>query len=168
MYRKEPRTGDSWATTVVQGLLTGDHFNMIDDEFESVFRRMFEHLMKSMGPISEGKGTVSYWNGSLIENPDVGNISPSSTEPEAEVIDLEDRILFLVELEIDSTLVDVKVEDRILKILDQTEGNEIDFDLDFDIDIDNSRVSLRNGILEIELKKAIGDVNSKIGYLKIE
>jgi HSP20 family molecular chaperone IbpA len=141
---------------------------MIDDDFESVFRKMFEHMMKSLGPISEGEGTVSYWSGSLNKNPDVGNMSPPSTEPEAEVIDLEDRILFLVELETDHTLVDVKVEDRILTILDQTEGNEIDFDLDFDVDIDNSRVSIRNGILEIELKKATGNVTSKVGYVKIE
>ena len=141
---------------------------MIDDEFESVFRRVFEHLMKSMGSISEGEGTISYWSDSLFDNQDVGDVSPPSTEPEAEVIDLEDRILFLVDLENDNTLVDVKVEERILTIIDQTEGHEIDFDLDFDVDIDNSRVSIRNGILEIELKKAIGDVDSKVGYLRIE
>ncbi|MGY5872121.1 MAG: hypothetical protein RTV72_07760 [Candidatus Thorarchaeota archaeon] len=141
---------------------------MIDDEFESVFRRVFEHLMKSMGQISEGDGTISYWSGSLFDNPDVDEMSPPSTEPLAEVIDLEDRILFLVEMENDSTLVDVKVNHRILTVIDQIEGNEIDFDLDFDVDIDNSRVSFRNGILEIELKKAIGDVESKVGYLRIE
>lgn len=141
---------------------------MIDDDFESVFRRMFEHLMKSMESISDGERTFSYWTSSPFDNSNNGDISPPSTEPEAEVIDLEDRILFLVEMENDSTLVDVKVEDRILTIVDQTEGSEITFDLDFDVDIDNSRVSLRNGILEIELKKAIGDVDFKDGYLKIE
>ncbi|TFG29789.1 hypothetical protein EU528_09085 [Candidatus Thorarchaeota archaeon] len=141
---------------------------MIDDDFESVFRRMFEHLMKSMESISDGERTFSYWTSSPFDNSNNGDISPPSTEPEAEVIDLEDRILFLVEMENDSTLVDVKVEDRILTIVDQTEGSEITFDLDFDVDIDNSRVSLRNGIMEIELKKAIGDVDFKDGYLKIE
>jgi HSP20 family molecular chaperone IbpA len=141
---------------------------MIDDDFESVFRRVFEHLMKSMEQISDGEGTISYWSGSTFGTPDVGDMVPPSTEPEAEVIDLEDRILFLVELETDSTLVDVKIENGILTIIDQTEGHEIDFDLDFNVDIDNSRVSLRNGILEIELKKAIGDVDSKVGYLRIE
>lgn len=141
---------------------------MIDDDFESVFRRMFEHLMKSMGPISDGEGTISYWSGSTIGNPDVGGMSPPSDELHAEVIDLEDRVLFLVEMENESTLVDVKVEERTLLVNDQIEGNEVVFDLDYDVDIDNSRVSLRNGILEIELKKAVSNDGPKEGYLKIE
>jgi HSP20 family molecular chaperone IbpA len=168
MYRKGPRTGDSWTATVVQGLPTGGHFNMIDDDFESVFRRMFEHLMKSMGPISDGEGTISYWSGSTIGNSDVGGMYPPSNEVNAEVIDLEDRVLFLVEMENDGTLVDVKVEKRTLRVNDQIEGNERVFDLDFDVDIDNSRVSLRNGILEIALKKATSDDGPKEGYLRIE
>ncbi len=141
---------------------------MIDDEFESVFRRVFEHLMKSMGQISDGDGTISYWSGSMFGNPDVGEMFPPSDELHAEVIDLEDRVLFMVELENDSTLVDVKVEERILLVNDQIEGNEAVFDLNFDVDIDNSRVSFRNGILEIELKKAASNDGPKEGYLKIE
>jgi HSP20 family molecular chaperone IbpA len=141
---------------------------MIDDDFESVFRRMFEHLMKSMGPISDGEGTISYWSGSTFGNPNVGGMSPPSDELHAEVIDLEDRVLFLVEMETDSTLVDVKIEGRTLLVNDQIDGNEIEFDLDYDVDIDGSRVSYRNGILEIELKKAVSDDGPKEGYLKIE
>jgi len=141
---------------------------MIDDDFESVFRRMFEHLMKSMGPISDGEGTISYWSDSTFSKPDVGVTSPHPNELQAEVIDLEDKVLFLVELENEGTLFDVKVEERTLRVNDQIEGNEIEFDLDFDVDIDNSRVSLRNGILEIELKKAVSDNGPKEGYLRIE
>ena len=141
---------------------------MIDDEFESVFRKVFEHLMKSMGQISEGEGTISYWNGSTFGNPDVGEMSQPSDELHAEVIDLEDRVLFLVEIETDSALLDVKVEERALLVNDQIEGNEVAFDLDFDVDVDNSRVSLRNGILEIELKKAVSNDGPKEGYLRIE
>jgi len=140
---------------------------MIDDDFESVFRKMFEHLMKSMGPISDGEGTISYWSGSTFDNPNVGGMSPSSDEVHAEVIDLEDRVLFLVEMDTDGTLVDVKVKERTLHINDQTEGKETVFDLDFDVDIDNSRVSFRNGILEIELKKDVSNKGPKEGYLKI-
>ena len=141
---------------------------MIDDDFESVFRRMFEHLMKSMGPISDGEGTISYWSGSTFGNPDVGETTPPSDELHAEVIDLEDKVLFLVQMETEGTLVDVKVEDRTMKVYDQIEGNETVFDLDFNVDIDNSRVSLRNGILEIELKKAVSKNGPKEGYLRIE
>ncbi|MFW9844620.1 MAG: hypothetical protein ACFFEV_08585 [Candidatus Thorarchaeota archaeon] len=141
---------------------------MIDDEFESVFRRMFEHLMKSMGQISDGEGTISYWTDSTFGNPDVGEMSPSSDEMHAEVIDLEDRVLFLVEMETDSTLVDVKVEGRTLLVNDQIEGDVVEFDLDYDVDIENSLVSVRNGIVEIELKKAASDDGPKEGYIRIE
>ena len=141
---------------------------MIDDDFESVFRRMFEHLMKSMGPISDGEGTISYWSGSTFGTPEVGGMSPPGDEAHAEVIDLEDKVLFLVEMENDGTLVDVKVEERTLRINDQIDGNEIAFDLDFDADIDNSRVSFRNGILEIELKKNISNEGPTEGYLRMD
>jgi len=141
---------------------------MIDDDFESMFRRMFEHLMKSMGPISDGEGTISYWSGSTFGNSDVDSMSPPKDEFHAEVIDFEDRVLFLVEMENDGSLVDVKVKERTLHVNDQIEGKETVFDLDFEVDIDNSRVSLRNGILEIELKKATSDDGPKEGYLRIE
>jgi HSP20 family molecular chaperone IbpA len=141
---------------------------MIDDEFESVFRRVFEHLMKSMGQIPEGEGTISYWSGSTFGNPEMSDMSPPSNEIQAEVIDLEDRVLFLVEMETDSSLVDVKVEGRTMLVNDQIEGDVVEFDLDYDVDIDNSRVSVRNGIMEIELKKAVHEDGPKEGYLRIE
>ena len=141
---------------------------MIDDEFESVFRRVFEHLMKSMGQIPEGEGTITYWSDSTFGNPEMSDMSPPSNELQAEVIDLEDRVLFLVQVENDGSLIDVKVEGRTLIVKDQIEGKETEFDFDFDADIDDSKVSIRNGIAEIELKKAVSDNGPKEGYLKIE
>ena len=142
---------------------------MIDDEFESVFRKLFESLMNSMGQIPEGTTTVQYWTNSKFGGQGMANnIEEVSKEIQAEVIDLEDRVLFLVEIGSEDDLIDVKVEGRTLKVFDQVEGNETDFELDFDVDIENSRTSCRNGILEIELKKTDDTDGHNEGYLEID
>lgn len=141
---------------------------MIDDEFESVFRKLFESLLNSMGQIPEGTTTVQYWTNSKFGGQGMANnIEEVSKEIQAEVIDLEDRVLFLVEIGSEDDLIDVKVEGRTLKVFDQVEGNETDFELDFDVDIENSRTSCRNGILEIELKKTDDTDGHNEGYLEI-
>ena len=142
---------------------------MMDDEFESVFRKLFESLMNSMGQIPEGTTTVQYWTNSKFGGQGMANnIEEVSKEIQAEVIDLEDRVLFLVEIGSEDDLIDVKVEGRTLKVFDQVEGNETDFELDFDVDIENSRTSCRNGILEIELKKTDDTDGHNEGYLEID
>ena len=142
---------------------------MIDDEFESVFRKLFESLLNSMGQIPEGTTTVQYWTNSKFGGQGMANnIEEVSKEIQAEVIDLEDRVLFLVEIGSEDDLIDVKVEGRTLKVFDQVEGNETDFELDFDVDIENSRTSCRNGILEIELKKTDDTDGHNEGYLEID
>ncbi len=140
---------------------------MIDDEFETVFRRLFESLMNSMGSIQDGETTVQYWSNSRF-GPGMANIPEVNKGIQAEVIDLEDRVLFLVEVGNENELIDVKVEGRTLKVFDQVEGNETVFDLDFDVDIENSRTSCRNGIFEIELKKTDDTDGQNEGYLKID
>jgi len=140
---------------------------MIDDDFETVFRRLFESLMNSMGSIQDGETTVQYWSNSRF-GPGMASIPEVNEDMQAEVIDLDDRVLFLVEVGHEDELIDVKVEGRTLNIFDQVEGNETIFDLDFDVDIENSRTSCRNGILEIELKKAEDADGQNEGYLKID
>ncbi|MCK5264213.1 MAG: Hsp20/alpha crystallin family protein [Candidatus Thorarchaeota archaeon] len=140
---------------------------MIDDDFETVFRRLFESLMNSMGSIQDGETTVQYWSNSSF-GPGMANVPEVSEDIQAEVIDLEDRVLFLVEVGHEDELIDVKVEGRTLKVFDQVEGNETVFDLDFDVDIENSRTSCRNGIVEIELKKTDDTDGQNEGYLKID
>jgi HSP20 family molecular chaperone IbpA len=145
-------------------------FDMIDDEFESVFRRLFESLMNSMGTMPEGETTIRYWTNSGTNNP--GLVSFPGTdivnEPQAEIIDLDDKVLFLVEVGFEDELIDVKVEERTLKIFNQVEGKETEFNLDFDVDIEQSKSSCRNGILEIELKKAEDIESPNEGYLRID
>ena len=141
---------------------------MIDDEFETVFRKLFESLMNSMGQMTDGETTIRYWTSSnpggqgMFDNPE------TESEIEAEVIDLEDKVLFLIEVGPEDEIIDVKVEGKTLCVFNQIDGNETTFDLDFDVDIENSRTSCRNGILEIELKKATDEDGPTEGYLKIE
>jgi len=141
---------------------------MIDDEFETVFRRLFESLMNSMGQMPGGETTIRYWTSSGLTNPGIQGIPGNAVvdEPQAEIIDLDDKVLYLIEVGSEDELIDVRVENRTLKVFNQVEGNEIEFDLEFDVDIEESRSSCRNGILEIELKKAKNGKHSTEGYLR--
>lgn len=141
---------------------------MIDDEFETVFRKLFESLMNSMGQMTDGESTIRYWTSSNLGSPGITDVPQTEYEMQAEVIDLEDRVLILVEMESDDEIIDVKVEGRTLKVFNQVDGKETIFDLDFDVDIEDSRTSCRNGILEIELKKADDKDGQHEGYLKID
>lgn len=141
---------------------------MIDDDFESVVRKLFESLMNSMGQMPGGETTVRYWTSSGLTNPGMPSIPANEVvdQPQAEIIDLDDKVLYLIEVGSEDELVDVKVENRTLKIFNQVEGIEREFDLDFDVDINQSRSSCRNGILEVELKKAENVEESNEGYLR--
>ena len=143
---------------------------MIDDEFETVFRRLFESLMNSMGQMPGGETTIRYWTNSGLGSPGMSSIPETEVvnELQAEIIDLDDKVLYLVEVGIEDELVDVKVEDRLLRIFNQVDGKVTEFDLDFDVDIDQSLSSCRNGILEIELKKAENIEHPNEGYLRNE
>ena len=141
---------------------------MIDDEFETVFRRLFESLMNSMGQMTDGETAVRYWTSSGLGGPGMTDIPKTENKIQAEVIDLEDRVLFLVEIGPEDEIIDVKVEGRSLCVFNQVDGDETIFDLDFDVDIEDSRTSYRNGMLEIELKKAEDQDGPREGYLKID
>ena len=141
---------------------------MIDDEFETVFRRLFESLMNSMGNMTDGDTAIRYWTSSGLGGPGMTEIPETEYEIQVEVIDLDDKVLFLVEVGSEDEIVDVKVEGRTLCVFNQVDGNETILDLDFDVDIENSRTSCRNGILEIELKKANDPDGPSEGYLKID
>jgi HSP20 family molecular chaperone IbpA len=143
-------------------------FEMIDDEFETVFRKLFESLMNSMGQMTDGETTVRYWTNSGLNGIGMTSIPETENEIQAEVIDLEDRVLFLIEVGSEDDIIDVKVEGRTLSVFNQVDGNETIFDIDFDVDIEKSRTSCRNGILEIELRKANDTDGPREGYLKID
>ena len=123
-----------------------------------------------MGAVPGGETSIRYWTSSGLTNPGMPSFPETEEvrQPHAEMIDLDDKVLYLVEVGSEDEMIDVKVENKTLKIFNQLEGNEIKFNLDFDVDIDHSRSSCRNGILEIELKKAENVEHSSEGYLKID
>ena len=128
---------------------------MIDDEFETVFRKMIENLMGAMGGMTDGNTTVRYWTSSNFGFPSPVEETPGNDEePDAEIIELDDRVLVILNLESAGFVPSVKVEGKSLIVTNEIEDKETVLNLDFPVDIDNSKASYRNGIIEIELREA--------------
>lgn len=139
---------------------------MIDDDFESVFRRVFESLMGSLGALPEGSTSYSYFTGSMMNEND--NEFQKEKEPDVERFDLDDEVLFVAILGHEDSEPSVKVDARRMTIVFNTDGKDINIDLDFDVDIQHSSVSTRNGVMEISLKIAAkGSSGAREGYLKV-
>lgn len=139
---------------------------MIDDDFESVFRRVFESLLGSLGTLPEGSTSYSYFTGSMMDEDD--NEFNQEKEPDVERIDLDDEVLFLVSIGYEDSEFSVKISARTMIISFDVVDKNIKVDLDFDVDIDNSSVSSRNGIMEISLKIAAkNNSGAREGYLRM-
>ncbi|MBN2230647.1 MAG: hypothetical protein JW779_13745 [Candidatus Thorarchaeota archaeon] len=142
---------------------------MIDDDFESVFRRIFESFMNSFGNFPEGSTSISSWSGSMSTEPEVVQPEDRIREVQAERIDLDDNVLLLLEVTGEDGEAIARVEGRNLIVVEGIGGKETTFELDFDIDIKNSNISHRNGIVEISLKKVKdGKKVETEGYLHSE
>ncbi len=144
--------------------------HLIDDDFESVFRRMLESLRGSLEAFPEGTASFSYVTGSVFNDADSEGRILSDTEPDIEQIDLEDEVLFIVNIGYnDANEYSVKVEAKTLKIIHEIDGKERRVDLGFDVDINHSHASLRNGVMEISLKIAKkGNSGNREGYLMLD
>jgi HSP20 family molecular chaperone IbpA len=130
---------------------------------------MFESLIGSIGAIPEGSTSFSYFTDSLYNGPENDNELLQENEPELERIDLDDEILFLVNIDYEDHEFSVKVDARTMTITRGMARKVIKVDLDFDVDIKNSSVSSRNGIMEITLKKGTKESSRmREGYLKIK
>jgi HSP20 family molecular chaperone IbpA len=142
---------------------------MIDDDFESVVRRMFESIMGSLGAFPEGSESFGYFSGSTVNEP--GNEFDLSGERELEIeqIDLEDQVLILVDIGYIDGEYSVRVDNKNLIITYGVEKKETRVSLDFNVDLVKSKVSSRNGVMEITLMKAKkADSSLRNGYLKTE
>jgi len=128
---------------------------LIDDEFESVFRKILENLMGAMGGMSDGNTTVRYWTNSNFGFPTPIEETPGNDEqPDAEIIELDDKVLVILAHESAGFVPSVRIEGKRLIVTNEIEDKENILDLDFFVDVNNSKASYRNGILEIELKRA--------------
>ncbi|MHA2396719.1 MAG: hypothetical protein ACXAC0_08445 [Candidatus Thorarchaeota archaeon] len=157
------------AAEAARGFVMEEFFQMIDDDFESVFRRMIEQFMEAFGGMPEGNMTVRSWNGSMVNEPLDTQVEPKVNEPLVEKIDLEGSVLILIEglnvLENPS----VKVSGTNIFVQLGPESKEINVAVGFQIDLEKSYVSHRNGVMEISVVRTEDeDASSNDGFLRIE
>ena len=142
---------------------------MIDDDFETVFRKMIEQFMEAFGGMPEGSMTIRSWDGSIVNEPLEQRIEPNRDEPVVEKIDLEDSVLILIEVPNDTEDPSVKVVGTNVVVQLGPERKELAVDAGFQIDLEKSNVSHRNGVIEITAVKAESeDSHGSDGFLKIE
>jgi hypothetical protein len=142
---------------------------MIDDDFESVFRKMIEHFMETFGEMPEGNMDFRVWNGSIVNEPIDAQIEHNDDSPLVEKIDLEEGALILIDWRDDVDSPSVRISGSTVFAQASPEKKEISVDVGFLIDIDRSKVSHRNGITEISVAKTDRLVKGKTdGFLNVE
>ncbi len=142
---------------------------MIDDDFETVFRKMMEQFMEAFGGMPEGSMTIRSWDGSIVNEPLEKRVEPNTDDPLVEKIDLGDSVLVLIEEPNDTENPSVKVSGSRIVVQLNPEGKEIDVDVGFQIDLEKSNVSHRNGVIEISaVRTESEDTSGSDGFLKIE
>ncbi len=142
---------------------------MIDDDFETVFRKMIEQFMEAFGGMSEGSMTFRSWNGSMVNEPLDSQVEPKMNEPIVEMIDLGESVLILIEDPNDSENPSVKVTGSTIVVQYGPDRKDINVDVGFQIDLEKSNVSHRNGVIEISaVKTESEDTSGNDGFLKIE
>ncbi|MFW9963973.1 MAG: hypothetical protein ACFFCX_10440 [Candidatus Sifarchaeia archaeon] len=141
---------------------------MIDDDFESVFKRMIEQFMSAFG-IPEGNIRIESWNDSMVKEPLATQIVPNSDEPIIEKIDLGDSMLILIEGQMEIETPNIRVSGSTIFIQLSPSSKEIKIEVEFLIDLEKSNVSHRNGIMEISVVKAESESRAKTdGFLKVD
>ena len=157
------------AAAAARGFVMEEFFQMIDDDFESVFRKMIEQFMEAFGGMPEGSMTFRSWNGSMVNEPLDNQVEPKMNEPIVEMIDLGESVLILIEDLEDSQNPSVKVTGSTIVVQTSPERKEISVDVGFQIDLEKSNVSHRNGVIEISaIKTESEDISGNDGFLKIE
>ncbi len=142
---------------------------MIDDDFESVFRKMIEQFMDAFGSMSEGSVRIKSWNGSNVNDLYETQIDPQNDEPVVEKIDFDDSTLILVEERNETEVPQIKISGSRITLRYDQKGHEFDVEVGFHIDLEKSKATQRNGVLEITAVKSNDDgVSANDGYLRIE
>ena len=157
------------AVATARGFVMEEFFHMIDDDFETVFRKMMEQFMEAFGGMPEGSMTFRSWNGSIVNEPLDEKVEPTSDEPFVETIDLGDSVLILIEGQNNFEKPSVKVAGSTIVVQSGSESTEINIEVGFPIDLEKSNVSHRNGVIEISaVKNDSEDTGENDGFLKIE
>ncbi|MHA1813811.1 MAG: Hsp20/alpha crystallin family protein [Candidatus Thorarchaeota archaeon] len=137
---------------------------IIDDEFDKIVRQMFERFFggpMEMGP--EGSATFTFRMMTTGMGPEQNEIPQTTGRTrDVEQIELEDRMIMIIDgvnTDIEPA-VSMRDGQLVIKFTDG-ENNTMKFDIPFNVDIEKSRVSLRNGVLEIDLVKDADDKSGK-------
>ena len=142
---------------------------MIDDDFESVFRKMIEQFMEAFGGMPEGEFSFRTWNGPIVNEPLDRGIEPMVEEPLVEKIDLGDSVLVLIDGYTEAEPPTVRVSGSSVIVQLGPEQKEVSVDVGFTVDLEKSLVSHRNSVIEISVIKAENEDSSENdGFLKIE
>ena len=124
---------------------------MTDDDFESVFRKMIEHFMGSMGLSPEGEISVRTWTNMPPDRMSRVDDTPVDDGMQAEEIDLGESYIILIDSKGSPNPPVISIEGHTIRVA--FEELEQTFTTGFDIDIETSTASYRNGILELILQK---------------
>ena len=157
------------AAAAARGFVMEEFFHMIDDDFETVFRKMIEQFMEAFGGMPEGRMTFRSWNGSMVNEPLDSQVGPMMNEPIVEMIDLGESVLILIEDSNDSENPSVKATGSTIVVQRGTDRKDMNVDVGFQIELEKSNVSHRNGVIEISaVKTESEDTGGNDGFLKIE
>ncbi|MHA3962811.1 MAG: hypothetical protein AM325_004650 [Candidatus Thorarchaeota archaeon SMTZ1-45] len=141
---------------------------MIDDDFESVFKRMIEELMGTFGMPMDNIRLRS-WNDSFVDEPPEVQIDSMSDEPLVEKIDLGDGVLIVIDGLNDLEDPKVKVAESTIFVQPGLGKKEVTIEVGFPIDLEKSTASHRNGVIEITAVKANSNIkNISDGFLRIK
>ncbi|MHA1770184.1 MAG: hypothetical protein ACTSYL_04670 [Candidatus Thorarchaeota archaeon] len=150
---------------------------MISDDFDKIVRQMMEQFFGGPVPMGPDGNATFRFTMMTTTGPMVGGMPEIDTEekemrpqgPRAERIELEDRIILLID-EIpgnEGPAVRVKGSRVILTFADD-KTEPMEFEMKSKIDVKKSSISFRNGVAELNLVKAKGLHAKTEGELKYE
>ena len=129
---------------------------MIDDDFDQMVRRMFEQLFQTTGMFGQIKN-----NQIRVHNPqNEPTKHEENTSPRIEKIELDDRMLVLIDNLQGLVNPVAKIVGRELNVTLDERQDDILIELPYAVDIDESSLLYLNGIIEINLIKATDVENS--------
>jgi hypothetical protein len=137
---------------------------MIDDDFNKIVRDMFERLLNGTMGATPDMGSMGFTQGRIVPRSE-----PEATGTKVEEIDLGSIYLVVVETSEKDFEPVAEVKGRILEINASPFTYEpVRVTLDFDVDIAESFISFVNGVIEVQLVKAVNGQSSKglEGHLK--
>lgn len=127
---------------------------MIDDDFETMVRRMLEHFFDDMSSGFEGDPMMQFGTGRNQGDVEMDVPEAALEGPSVERIDLDDRVVFIIDgLSLDSKPI-VRVAKREVTVSTTDNAEITRLEIPFDADVKESTASFRNGVLEIQLVRA--------------